>query len=183
MDRVPRNLSHWSQTLTFAFIALLSAAATAPSHAREVTVTNQVPIPAGVRWRPSFWLGNVDDPVPPDDYRPNDPHRLHRWYFRNPFHNFDFYVIGVADKTFHRAGRYPDRIFHPRQGWNWTVCKYKWWRLPMISYIHEPVKFYFGWRERGDFGIEFKCPLKYSRPCPSPNAPKALLSPRQVSSR
>jgi hypothetical protein len=122
----------------------------------EVVMTNSVSVKKGLKWNPKFWLGNLDDPVPPPGYRPNDKHRAGRWRLRNPGHNFDFYVIGIADKTFRRAGRYPDRIFSPRNGWNWAVCKYKWARLPFISYHHNSFKFYFGWRERGNFGIELK---------------------------
>jgi hypothetical protein len=122
----------------------------------EVVMTNSVSVKKGVKWNPKFWLGNLDDPVPPPEYRPNDKHRAGKWRWRNPGHNFDFYVIGIADKTFRRAGRYPDRVFSPRNGWNWAVCKYKWARLPFISYHRNSFKFYFGWRERGNFGIELK---------------------------
>jgi len=62
------------------------------------------------------------------------------------------YVVGVADKKFRRVGKYPDRVFNPHAGWNWTVCKYKWLRLPFISYHQRAFSFYLGWRERGDFG-------------------------------
>ena len=119
-------------------------------------MTNSVTVKRGLKWNPKFWLGNLDDPVPPPEYRPNDKHRAGKWRWRNPGHNFDFYVIGIADKTFRRAGRYPDRVFSPRNGWNWAVCKYKWARLPFISFHRNSFKFYFGWRERGNFGIELK---------------------------
>jgi hypothetical protein len=127
-----------------------------PAQGHEIVVTNNVRIKHGQKWNPKFWLGNVDDPVPPADYRPDDKHRVRKWYYRNPGHNFDFYVIGLADKTLRRSGRYPDLVFRPGKGWNWTVCKYKWWRLPFISYLHGGFKFYWGWRERGNFGMELK---------------------------
>ncbi|MDB6017091.1 MAG: hypothetical protein JWR19_1580 [Pedosphaera sp.] len=140
-----------------AILAWLAIACPAYSETcHTVTVTNQVYIEPCAKWHPRFWLGNLDDPVPPPDYRPNVKHRVRRWYFRNPGHNFNFYVIGIADKTFRRSGRFPDRNFNPRPGWNWTVCKYKWVRLPFISYNHRGFKLYLGWRERGDFGIELK---------------------------
>ena len=124
-----------------------------PGH--QVTVTNTICIRRGLKWSPKFWFGNLNDPVPPPNYRPDDKHRVRKWYFRNPTHNFDFYVIGLADKTFRRSGRCPAEVFNPRGGWNWAVCKYKFVRLPFISYQKKSFKFYLGWRERGNFGIKF----------------------------
>jgi len=124
------------------------------SRAHEITVTNHIHFSHSQKWNPKFWFGNADDPVPPADYRPNDPHRITKWYWRNPTHNFNFYIIGISDKTFRRAGRCPDQVFNPHGGWNWTVCKYKWARLPFISYHKRKFSFYFGWRERGNFGIK-----------------------------
>ena len=106
---------------------------------------------------PVFWFGNLDDPVPPDSYRPDDPHRVRKWYWRNPCHNFMFYVIGIADKEFERVGRFPEKVFCPGEGWNWAVCKYKCLRLPFVSYQKGRFKFYCGWRNRGNFGIELIC--------------------------
>jgi hypothetical protein len=126
------------------------------SDASTVVVTNAVHVKTITRLNPGFWPGNLDDPAPPDDYRPGGKLRLGKWRLRNPGHNFDFYVIGVADKTFRRTGRYPDQVFKPGKGWNWTVSKYKFLRLPFLSYIHGRFKFYAGWRERGNFGLELK---------------------------
>src|ERR1700742_4347208 len=47
---------------------------------------------------PIWWFKNSDDLTPPDWYKPDDKHRNLKWSFRNPMHNFNFYVIGVADK-------------------------------------------------------------------------------------
>ncbi len=117
--------------------------AASPRAAASTTiVTNSTHIRTTAKLNPRFWLGNLDDPAPPDDYRPNEKHRLARWNLRNPGHNFDFYVIGVADKTFRRSGRYPERVFKTGKGWNWTVTKYKSIRLPFLSYIHGRFKFY-----------------------------------------
>ena len=133
-------------------LSVVPHANAAASH--QVIVTNRVTIPRGEKWHPKFWFGNLDDPVPPPDYRPNDPHRVRKWYYRNPTHNFTFYVIGIADKTFRRSGKYPGEVFNPKGGWNWAVCKYKWVRLPFISYQKRSFKFYLGWRERGNFGAK-----------------------------
>ncbi len=147
-------MRRWFLKLTILLLAF--AAGRTGAHAHEITVTNHIQIKAGQKWKPGFWLGNEDDPVPPPDYRPNDKRRMRKWYYRNPCHNFCFYVIGIADRKFRRAGRCPDAVFNPRQGWNWTVCKYKWWRLPFVSYQHGKFRCYCGWRERGNFGMELK---------------------------
>jgi hypothetical protein len=136
-------------TLVFA-TSPIAEAASRP----EITVTNTITIKRGEKWKPEFWFGNQDEPLPPADYRPDDKHRVSKWYYRNPTHNLNFYVIGLSDKTFRRAGRYPAEVFNPKGGWNWTVCKYKWWRLPFISFQKKSFCFYLGWRERGNFGAK-----------------------------
>lgn len=141
--------------LTGVVLAIFRVQPANAASSHEIMVTNSVSIKHGEKWKPKFWLGNADDPLPPDDYRPDDKHRVSKWYYRNPTHNFNFYVIGLADKTFRRAGRYPHDVFSPQGGWNWTVCKYKWWRLPFVSFQKKSFRFYLGWRERGNFGAEF----------------------------
>jgi hypothetical protein len=103
---------------------------------------------------PAFWFGNADDPVPPASYRPDDPHRNRKWYWRNSCHNFTFYVMGIGDKEFVRVGRYAGKVFNPEGGWNWAVCKHYCLRLPFVSYQRGGFKFYIGWRQRGNFGIK-----------------------------
>ena len=109
------------------------------------------------KWNPVWWYKNSDDPEPPQDYKPHDKRRRLKWQLRNPFHNFTFYVIGVADKKAMRSGRYPKETFRSRGGWNVAVTKHKLLRLPFISYCHgdKGFHFYCGWRPRGNFG--FKC--------------------------
>jgi hypothetical protein len=110
------------------------------------------------RLNPVFWLGNLDTPVPPADYLPGDQFRVLKWYLRNPGHNFMFYVVGIADKVddpeFKRYGIHPSRVFAPTPGWNVTYIRYKWVFLPFISYWDENVRFYIGWRERGNLGAK-----------------------------
>jgi hypothetical protein len=115
-------------------------------------------IHAWQKFNPVWWLENSDDPVPPAWYLPDNKHRVTKWHFRNPFHNFDFYVIGVADKKFTRSGRYPDVIANPHGGWNFAVARCKIILLPFVSYQRGKFEFYLGWRERGDFGTK----LNYS---------------------
>jgi len=100
---------------------------------------------------PLWWLGNCDEPLPPDDKFIGQPQWLRRlrWFLRNPFHNFTYYVIGVADRKFDRINL-----------WN------KWGNLnlvlPLIAYRGKKWEWYFGWREKGNFGIAFrKSPLRY----------------------
>jgi len=106
------------------------------------------------RLNPTWWWGNIDDPVPPPDYRPLSRHRILLWHLRNPFHNFDHYVIGVADRKFKRSGRFPERNSNPNGGWDFEVARYKMAVLPFLSCQHGAFNFYLGWRERGDFGIK-----------------------------
>ncbi len=103
---------------------------------------------------PVWWIGNADDPEPPDWYRPGRACRRVRWHLRNPFHNFTFYVIGIADKEFERTGTHPGRVFHPEGGWTRATARYRCWRLPFVSYLRGDFKFYLGWRERGNFGVK-----------------------------
>lgn len=114
----------------------------------------QPPDSAFPKWNPIWWFGNVDDPEPPAWYRPGSPSRRCLWQLRNPLHNFSFYVIGIADKPFTRAGRFPKAVFAPDNGWNWAVASHECVRLPFISFNDEWGRFYFGWRERGNLGFK-----------------------------
>lgn len=106
------------------------------------------------KFNPIFWFGNIDDPVPPPNYRPDDPARRWKWHCRNSLHNFTFYVIGIADQEFERVGRYPGHVFNPEDGWNWAVSRRGLWRLPFLSYRNGRFKFYVGWRNQGNFGVK-----------------------------
>ena len=114
------------------------------------------------KFNPLWWLENADDPVPPDWYRPHEKHRELLWRFRNPFHNWDFYVAGIADKKFTRSGRYPERNSAPGGGLDFEVTRRHVLLLPFISYTHGGFNFYLGWRERGNFGMELKIPVHAS---------------------
>jgi hypothetical protein len=145
--------------------------------ADPVLETNSTPrdsIPQRVRWHtieikpgpnspkthfynklnPVWWFKNSNDPVPPEWYRPHDRHRNLKWSFRNPMHNFNFYVIGVADKKFARSGRFPEKNSDPRGGWDFEAARYKFIWLPFISYHRPKFDFYFGWRNHGNFGVK-----------------------------
>lgn len=106
-------------------------------------------------------FGNDDDPNPPADYVVPEWVRLTCWYGRNPFHNLTFYVIGLADKKFERVAVYPKGwcptlVFRVEGGWYIAVVKYRWLRLPFVSYQGAGLikKFYIGWRERANLGAK-----------------------------
>ena len=119
---------------------------------------------------PVWWLGNADEPVAPDWYRPGKSCRNVLWHLRNPCHNFDSYVIGLSDKPFTRTGRFPANNFNPNGGWNWAVCRYKRLRLPFTSYAQGSFRFYCGWREGGSFGIELKFAAERQIPAEQPKS-------------
>jgi hypothetical protein len=104
---------------------------------------------------PVWWLENSDEPAPPAWYLPGEKHRAIQWRFRNSFHNFNFYVIGIADRSFVRSGRYPERNSNPRGGWDFELVRRRLALLPFFSYEKPWCTFYFGWREHGAFGMEF----------------------------
>lgn len=101
-------------------------------------------------------FGNDDDSVIGDKVW--NPEQLDtpliriKWWLRNPLHNLMFYVIpfGFGNVKFSRYGNVD--VFRD-SGWGWAILKYKYWRMPFISYYGR-VKFYVGWRERGNFGIK-----------------------------
>lgn len=75
------------------------------------------------------------------------------WWRKNPAHNFTFHVINVP-APFTSVGDYPGDVFSPVGGWNKVIrtgANGKTYKF--ISYIGW-CKFYWGWRERGNFGIK-----------------------------
>ncbi len=101
-------------------------------------------------------FGNADDTTAPPTYMPGSSlwWRKICWWMRNPFHNLCFYVIGTADKPVVAIGKDPTCPF-VTSGWNYTVIKYKWLRLPFISYQGTVIRAYLGWRPpEGSFGIK-----------------------------
>jgi len=103
-------------------------------------------------------FGNDDDGVYGDlNWNPNQEKTIKRailWWLRNPFHNLTFYVFGVP-KPFTSKGDYPNDVFNPSGGWNNVLhigADGK--EYSFRSYIGW-CKFYYGWRERGNFGVKF----------------------------
>jgi len=159
--------------------ATVSNAVTQPSRWHTIQVTprpGQPAIRTRDKFNPVWWFENCDEPAPPDWYRPANPHRVFLWRCRNPFHNFDNYVIGIADQPFRRSGRWPERNSSPRGGWDFEVARRMLALLPFFAYQRGQFNFYFGWRERGNFGIK----LNWSAPAASQPAnpvPEAAAKP------
>jgi len=103
---------------------------------------------------PVWWIGNADTPNAPDWYRPARKGRNFYWHLRNPFHNFTFYVLGIADKPFVRVGPHPRDTANPNEGWNHAICRYKCLRLPFVDYKRGGFEFYAGWRTGGNLGFK-----------------------------
>jgi hypothetical protein len=127
---------------------------------------------------PVWWFGNIDDPIPPAWYRPGSQHRDFLWHLRNPFHNFDHYVIGIADKEFKRTSRISEGVSESRRHWDFAMARRKLAVLPFVSYQRDRFHFYFGWRERGNFGIKLNLSDSNKNPPRKPPQPSgASVSP------
>jgi hypothetical protein len=116
--------------------------------------TNEPPIHWYNKINPVWWFGNLEEPTPPSWYEPTNSMRKVKWYFRNPFTNLSYYVIGVADKPTVRSGRYPTLVGNPHGGWNFAVTRRRIVFLPFVDYKNRHLELYFGWRERGNFGMK-----------------------------
>ena len=113
--------------------------------------------PSGL-WAFFLWafFGNADDgPYGDDRWRAGRPKTFRlalEWWFRNPAHNFCFYVIGFADE---------DHIFVGKKDWgvdpgisvHWCVTTLTGVRRPLLSYVGKKRGWYIGWRPYGAFGI------------------------------
>lgn len=81
------------------------------------------------------------------------------WWFRNPFHNLTWYVLGVADKERVVRGPWAPSFHRPEGGWLWCFTDVQVLgftvSLPFISYLSATRKGYAGWRPSGSFGFKF----------------------------
>lgn len=116
----------------------------------------EVQMPWILRWFNLSWaiFGNDDDGLFGDArWRAGRPESLWLaivWWFRNPFHNLFFYVLGVADRprTFYSTREWGS------QGWTFHCLRWRFLFLPLVSYRSKYVSFYFGWRPYGAFGMK-----------------------------
>ena len=76
-----------------------------------------------------------------------------KWWVRNPFHNLVFYVLGCAHKESERYSTANSGVFKEDGGWMFAFSKTKYFVYPFVSYLGK-IKFYIGWRERGNFGLK-----------------------------
>jgi hypothetical protein len=112
------------------------------------------------RISPWFWIGNIDDPWPPPQFDtviagwPEWKIWLW-WHWRNPFHNFTRYTIGLCGRDITVHSRWPGEMFAP-SGYNWFIVEYKWLRMPGLSYYGDTWRWYIGWLDSGQFGLEFR---------------------------
>lgn len=149
---------------------------TAPTLFAAETITRPAsvhtpPIRAAQKWNPIWAFGNADDPVPPTWFRPGEKNRAMLWRMRNPFHNFTHYIIGVSDKDITRTGKYPGAVFAPGGGWNWAITRHGWLPLPFVSFDGRHGRFYFGWRESGNFGGKLNLTKRATAAVPAKPAP------------
>lgn len=149
-------------------ILLFTCAASAAETVSRPRKVHTPPIRAAQKWNPLWSFGNIDDPAPPEWYRPGKSDRSMMWQMRNPMHNFTHYVVGVSDRETKRTGRFPAHVFAPGGGWNWAVTRARICPLPFISFEGSFGRFYIGWRENGNLGgkINFKrrSPLRHDPP-------------------
>jgi hypothetical protein len=128
-------------------------------------------------WLAWSFIGNDDDGVygekPTAGNWTNEklgPKRAFMWWLRNPMHNFTFYVIGSAHKKnsefvlfkcaenegcqFMKYHKKASTVFAGK-GTSFFVGFHGW--KPFVSLridYGRRLDFYFGWRERGNFGIK-----------------------------
>jgi hypothetical protein len=117
---------------------------------------NEKPYPWYKKINPLWWFGNANDPVDRvnADGSPAHPKiapgkplwwRKVVWAFRNPLHNFCFFVIGLSDRRY----LINDGEIWPNEGQKWNI------RLPFISYRGKKWEWYIGWRNGRNFGLNF----------------------------
>jgi hypothetical protein len=137
--------------------------------------TNTPAIHTWNKLNPIWWAGNAREPHAPAWYRPNRSCRNFQWWLRNPFSNFTWYVIGVADKPTVRYGRHPGQVGNPNGGWNFAITRRRIVYLPFIDYKRGRFEFYFGWRHIGNFGVK----LNFNQKIPEPAKPEAETTTRR----
>jgi hypothetical protein len=137
------------------------------------------------KWATWALLGNEDDGIFGEEptagnwsHRPLDYKRALLWNLRNPLHNFNFYVIGSADRVnseftliqlashncaFMKYNKVAKTNF-PSPGSCFYFGFHGW--KPFLSLRIDYGRIfetYVGWRERGNFGLKL-CLAKKKRP-------------------
>jgi hypothetical protein len=112
------------------------------------------------RLNPWFWINNIDDPTPPAKFlRDKDDWPEWKiwlwWRWRNKLHNFMRYTIGLCGQDITVHSKYPGEMFSPL-GYNWFIVQWGWLFLPGLSYYGKRWRWYIGWLDSGQFGLEFR---------------------------
>ena len=131
------NALRFSWLLMVAIVALFCSGCKTTENTSQVRSVTVIPAPwhtvkirawpntNTIHWydkiNPVWWVGNNEEPDPPAWYEPGNPCRRIYWRLRNPFTNFSYYVIGVADRDARRSGWYPKNVSNPNRGWNFAV--------------------------------------------------------------
>lgn len=112
-------------------------------------------------------FGNDEEWPPPEWFMKKHPIQSRilgeglGWLFiRNPFHNLTWHRWGFVGETdnWEKSGPYKDHVWNPDGGWNkitWTNRETG-ERKVFRSYRGKRIEFYFGPRERGNYGIAFR---------------------------
>jgi hypothetical protein len=115
--------------------------------------------PSGLAIIPWALFGNVDDSVDgPSNWRPDlkdgSFKRRALWWFRNPFHNLTFYVIGFR----HLNSTSDQNIGSDYPGWLFVKSYVSGYKIPRYLIGHNGLAYqwYIGWRAGGAFGIKFR---------------------------
>jgi hypothetical protein len=116
-------------------------------------------IPLSKKLNLLWWCRNDWDKSPPAWSMPGYREWLRKlnWWFRNPFHNFGRYVLGVGDQNYVvRITRRDDQYLNGElKGWEiGEILLSKGRKLPWYSYGSEKFVLYWGWQPTGFGGLK-----------------------------
>lgn len=101
-------------------------------------------------------FGNADDTIYGDKkWRAGRQPSLRlaiEWWFRNPFHNLCFYVIGITE---YEHAFYSTKPWGEQRGFSFHAVITPTLKipLPMVAFVGEKRGWYIGWRPYGSFGL------------------------------
>jgi len=110
-------------------------------------------------------FGNDEEPFPPDWYKRDNAwfpfwYRFQWLFIRNPLHNLAWHIIGFVGEldSWYPIGDYKDDVWNPKGGWNKITWFNKKTNKKKIfrSYRGKYIEFYFGPRERGNYGVALR---------------------------
>lgn len=112
----------------------------------------------------AFFLNELDGVLGDSTWNPTreDSFMIRlKWWFRNPCHNLTWHVLGFAQTSSTRVDWQTD----DGPGWNYAITLIKgadgkYTVYPYWLYLSPRIKYYFGWRGRGTFGIKFNIKSK-----------------------